>query len=247
MRLLLQSFRDAKPRPLHVWTLQSDSTPKAKETPKARLTALAQLWREEREAYPGWLLPPWTERLQLQRHTEPHLAKVREDLPNAPPKLGGEVLRELVWRCETSLCRYPEWLLQALAEASADPGAHGLDKTARIAVLGALTRAARERRDRAAFDDYRSRLAKEAEEDSDVAAEAAYEACLWARDELDYNKVAEQNIQVHGSDPAWLLRRASLLCALNEYTAAACLVSRLPRRSAETPDPRSPLDLAAIA
>ncbi len=107
--LLLESLRAAEPRPLHVWTRQTRDvhTPRVEGSPSERLVAMAQLWRREREAYPGWLLPPPQERLLLRMDTEPHIRKITEDLPNAPPALRGEVLRELVWRFEISLWGYP--------------------------------------------------------------------------------------------------------------------------------------------
>lgn len=220
MTLFIDSLWAAKPKPDHVWSRhkrqeRKDSIARDAE---AFLPAVARRWREDREEYPGWLVAPYSERMMLEQDTLPHSPELWASLRKANADTRAMVVYELIWRYETAFVPVTEDLAK-FVEETLQQDSTGLTAPQRAEIRVALLRAARRRRDWAAFEGIAGALAQE---NSPRVKEAlAYEHALRCRDELNFVGLAAAIGSVLGDDPAWGIRRAALQCELGQDDKAA--------------------------
>ena len=82
----------------------------------------ASLWREAREAYPGWLIAPKEVRRRIWSRLE-HLAfTIPRCLRDAPPLTRLHVIRELLWQLDTCLMPPPETSVALIRQTIEDLG-----------------------------------------------------------------------------------------------------------------------------
>jgi hypothetical protein len=81
------------------------------------LRKTVEVWRHNRQIYPGWLIAPRSARFHLWRNTEVWISVVLELLPTLEPIERVEVLEELNWRLETCLVPLKAELVPAICEA----------------------------------------------------------------------------------------------------------------------------------
>lgn len=212
--VFLAALKVARPAPAGEWRRSSDAHADA-----VAPADLARSWAEERLAYPGWLLAPASDRGRVRASTLGALGGVRSAWPDTRSQDRGRVAVEAAWRCATSLADLPDWLVDEVPALVAD-GATGLGRAERLSLVIATATHTRRNRDWVAFEERIEAAGRLAQAD-DERAMVAHERCLSARDRLDYAGVAAGLAGVAGPDPAWSLRRASMLAFLREGSRAA--------------------------
>jgi len=236
--LLLQSLHGARPKPVHVWTRKkapSDSEWNSAR-PGTRLIALLSDWQSDRANAPAWLIMPHVERVYVRQELDSIGARALSEMNSLEAAQRGLLAAELAWRLEVSAFGVPEWARPVLEQAVANSG-WLLGINDRLRILFLLGYQAIEERDHATVQRYAEQLDAEAAAEPEAAAAAAYLRGLSARDQFDFKGMAEALTGVNGSDPIWMLRRASLHCELCESKAAARLVrdalNQIARRRAQ--------------
>ncbi len=192
----------------------------------ATFKELAAVWRMEREAYPGWLVCPASDRDRIRLES----SHVEFALRRAGEQLDAQVIYETCWRLDVAFLTPSPWLRSLMGQA-VETSASSLNPRQRCEIAVILLRAAREECDRPSFDHWIEFLRKPGSSDEDLHATSAYESALWARDHLDFDSLATQAKDVKGDDPAWKIKVASLYYGLGEPEAATALVLDALRRS----------------
>src|SRR5581483_3857026 len=238
IKLFLAYLENSKPRPIYDWSANLEVLPRAttqeeierpykdKAYAASLLDMAATTWEAERNRYPGWIVCPSSKRDSLRTATSVVPMPLAEVLDHLPEKRRPRILYELAWRFEVSFWPVPDFLvtpLQGIAAPTANSGLSG-EEHLEVAVL--LLRNAREHSDQSRFDSLLSIIKDVSDPGSDARATAIYQQCLWARDHLDFARLASLLPELTGNDPIWGLRRAALHCDLGEYEDADALVIR---------------------
>lgn len=234
----LDFLASAKPKPAGDWLSEASSPPPtiwsgdpASSTVVAYLKTTIARWRSEREAYPGWLVCPSSDRAIIRRELieARYLGRAVEELPG-PERT--EALYETARRFDWAFLPIDQWLRDALAATvGMDPS--NLNRRQRCEIAAILARTAREQRDRAMFDRSAALLEEYGGSDKDIIAVGAYEKSLWARDNLDYQSLAVMLPTITGEDPAWKIKRAALYWDLGESETADRLAIEAVREARE--------------
>lgn len=181
------------------------------------LVKTTQLLREDRKTYPGWLVCP-------RQYHDPHWTFVGALLkPSVLARLSladrAAALDEFLWRTAIGLQRLSAPLrdaLVAIMQETAPPVEQGL----RLRFALALMREARVREEEADFQKWNAVVENEASADDPTRVDAAYQRCLWHRDQLDMDALAKAVNDLESEEPLWRLRKAGLLSEVGEYTKA---------------------------
>ena len=184
----------------------------------ARLSRLAELWAQDRNTHPGWLLTPARLRFSLLTDSRLFNERLESDVGIASKLVRARILFETVWRWETALLPLPEAVENAVSNMVSRDEDSELSSKQQVFIRTAIVRAARNRRDWAAFDERVRYL--EGLNSSEGDLEALYERCLKARDNLDYEFVAVNSKRIVGNDPIWILRRAALFAEVGDIHSA---------------------------
>lgn len=221
--LFLEHLREKRPPPKTHWKISpEEKTAEDMSRPDGPLDRLAGIWARARTEHPGWLVTPHSIRIEIKRNLAKNYQTLESNLPKASEPTRASVLHEAVWRCETAFLPLPEFLENAISDmvTTDDDGSLSLRK--RCLLRTSIVRAARRRRDWKAFDERIKLLERLG--GSSAEAEALYESCLRALDELDYEFIETHVEDITGQDPVWLLRRAALTAELGDSDAAAKLI-----------------------
>ncbi len=231
-RSALEQFLDflikSKPRPAYEWPIERDKDVRAwaEKSIEARrdplegahyLKLMLNVWRKERDSYPGWVVCPSFERHKIRRGTDLGI-DFKSVLDRLEGIERGKIIYEIAWRFETAFWPLPTWLVDVFARAIDGGKIEGLDQQQHFFLLLVLLKNARENHDQPTFDQRLTALS--AVDDRDAQAATKYEQCLWARDHLDFSKLAQLVDSVQGKDPAWKIRRAALRCELGDMDGA---------------------------
>ena len=195
----------------------------------------ASVWKSDRLSYPGWFVCPAPKRGLLRLGTQ-NSGLRQESLDALTAERRAEVLYELTWRHITAHWPVDAYLAGFLASLlEAPPPTFQLSAQLEIAQL--LLRTARQGGNETAFARWTDFLEANGAMNPEIAAEVAYQRCLWACAKLDQEGVARELPKVTGSDPIWHLRRASLQAEVGDVSTANKLIaeghnelSRLQRR-----------------
>ncbi len=232
--------------------LEQGKPPKAKWSPtsedeimerlpasSSRLADLAQVWKQDRETHPGWLVTPSSLRTSLRHSSSRSVSTILENLDTASKSMKATILYETIWRWETAFWPLPDSVACAASDLVSADEDDSLSLKKKIFLRAAIVRESRHRRDWSTFEERIQFLDKLNDPDADV--EALYERCLKARDELDYNFIVENVERIIGDDPVWFLRRAALTVEVMDSRAAATLIHQAYReiRKRRAQDPRS--------
>lgn len=192
------------------WSREFKDPEKAVEAFRAAL----KIWQTDRRACPDWLVFPSDVRRSL-RHGADTVVNLSLALDTLTEEERRHALLELAWRSDRGAQPVPPWLAErmdviATTEVLAESEPELVRALARV-LLGAA---------RAADDEglFKSRATRfeSLYTPSDLPALVAFERCLFARDQLDFQFVAENANKVDGDDPVWGLRRAALLYWVGE-------------------------------
>lgn len=213
LSIFMEALQDAKPWPRHRWPEPAKGKTRKSEEKKIKL---AEIWEEERAAYPGWVAAPWNARMFLRDvgHDWREYAPAFGKLDEAHKR---RALYEFGWRLDTQLVPLPTVLLQDFA-AAAEVDAAALPLSMRLDIARWLLREAREQGDEEAFQRWDNYL--EQTDDRSTKAWLAWERCLRARDELDLAALEKALPHLVGDDPIWLMRKAALLVVLGREREA---------------------------
>ena len=215
---------------------------RAEPASTAAIRALLEVWKHNRDTYPGWITVPGGKRERMSRNTdgwEPHILRACSEL-DAIGRL--EALDELIWRREMLLDPISSETEQIAEEAisaidcdalTVDGADHsGSDWTvvraAWRAVALALATTARQRFDRERFDQIIEGLSPYLDDEEDVRHRVRYEQCLWALYSADLKGLQEllDSWQMENCDPIWMLRKAAVLVETHRRDDARRLADR---------------------
>ena len=215
----------------------------AGDSDEAAVENTLDLWAHNRRLYPGWLAVPFASSHEMLRVTDKWEGPILDKLPDL--RDGAErlsALRELVWRREILLDRLSvdlaEALEKALGEVDCDQRQGGApertdaewrraEQAWRELALAMVTDArydgAREK-----FDHWIGELADAGDEDSDLQQRLYHERCLWELQRENYDALdellASWEADRREHDPAWLMRKASVLANVGRSDEAKQLV-----------------------
>ncbi len=185
----------------------------------AKLTLLTNIWRDDRERHPGWLVTPYHQRYRARFATQDVLRLLAKELPNVSPAVRAGMVFETVWRLDTLFWSALHGLEEIADMVMSSEEDVALPLEHRTLLNSALIRVARQRRDWSSFEKRVERLNSIHIEDAQCVY--FYEKCLRARDELDYKYISENSHRIDGHDPIWSLRRAALQAEILETKSAA--------------------------
>ena len=196
------------------------------ESKEESVRHILEIWRHNREIYPGWLIAPLevrSSRIAITRQWEPYILRALSSLA-AVDRLNA--IYELVWRHEITLEPLSSQLESAALDtlalidceartvdgvASPEIDWSGVREAYREVALSLVT-AARHRLDEGAFSQRNCTVEQFLGDDSDVGHRISHERCLRAAWGLDFEALDEQlaDWNTENSDPIWMLRKAAL-------------------------------------
>ena len=215
-----------------------DQTTPREQLELVRKTVVA--WAHNRQMYPGWLVfPDGRERAYLRYATDVWERHILNCLPRLDAVERLNAIRELVWRREillepissdlyTETVRVLEVVdcLHRTIDDFVDENAAWSDiREAWREVALALVTAARFRFDHDLFNQRIDALANLANDHPDVGHRIRQEECLWALYSMDFETLQRlvEEWRVEDDDPAWMIRKASMLWEVDLNREAAGL------------------------
>lgn len=227
--------------------LQEASTPmpfSARETEQTE--EIIEIWRAQREEYPGWVVAPREKRERLVSDTEHWIYPVLNVADNMSPQEGIHLLYELNWRLERALVplfanwigRFESILKRVNPYPSVITDADSADVTPVqieyreldwsllaerwVELAFALVRVAREDQNEASFRRWMDRVKQVADRKPRWRARALYEECQYHlfRGDLDGLRGQLDEWSEELDEPGWDLKRAALFAELGRIHEA---------------------------
>ncbi len=217
----------------------------------AHLRRAAELWREQRLNYPGWIVTPRSNREALWAWTERWVDPTFETVKSLKKYEALLVLRELCWRIRRSM--FPFFINQVdiiskLLEA-VNPFPENLDLANSEVVRGkpeystlpwtrleeawlelafVIVQEAREDLDQSRFDIWMSRLEKVLSANSHLYNRWCHERCLMSLYKLNQEELKQRLSQWQSmeDDPTWLLRKSAFFAELGDFDKAEELAEK---------------------
>lgn len=235
IEMFLKALLDQRPKPHHKWEPTSLVRQQMTSEDHSRLfkdhTHAASLLerqtetlRQDREAYPGWLICPPELRWRIQ-------TQISDPYPNASniaclePDSRAKLLYEIAWQHVITFKPVASWLATELANIADPTTPCAITKRQQLEVALLLLITARRNDSLSEFTKWAALLKKHALHLPDCSAEIAYQQALMARDHFDYPRIESVVEKVVGEDPVWKLKQASLLAELGRFDEGERLVS----------------------
>ena len=212
------------------------------EPPAAAIKRITEIWKHNRQMYPGWLAVPDVKHLLLTMSTDPWGSKILQSLEALTPIDKLLALRELVWREEMLLIPMHPHLETAIEEVlnSVDSQRQVIDgevqpdtdwtsiREAWRNTAVALVTAARFRFDRTAFQLRMESLLPFQDEDPEIGHRVSHEQCLWAILDSDLQSLNRSlsEWQIENCDPIWIMRKSAILWETGHAAEAAELLEQ---------------------
>ena len=212
------------------------------EPPAAAIKKITEIWKHNRQMYPGWLAVPDVKHLLLTMSTDPWGSKILQSLEALTPIDKLLALRELVWRVEMLLIPMHPHLESAIEEVlnSVDSQHQVIDgeeqpdtdwtsiREAWRNTAAALVTAARYRFDRTAFQVRMESLLPFQDEDPEIGHRVRHEQCLWAILDSDLQSLNRtlSEWQTENCDPLWIMRKSAILWEAGHAAEAAALLEQ---------------------
>ena len=212
---------------------------------KNELSKIKILWKEQREAYPGWVVLPNDNRERLWQYTDYWINPILISLDELAAPESLSLLYELNWRLEKCLLPIPgeqavEKYRQTLARFNPFPTFIGNesefqpnDEVGRNLSWGtisrewtelmfALMRNARERFKDPTFEEYVEKLREIARQDDNWQAQWFYERCLFALFRFNHEEARKILLEWDENlgDFFWRVKRAAIIAEIGEIEAA---------------------------
>ena len=197
------------------------------------LASQLETLREDRKSYPGWLVCPPSLRSSLVGQVSTPFPNP-ENLAALAPDDRASLLYEIAWRHSTALEYIQPWLVDALFEVAQQDQPCGISERQQAEIALALLNNTRwllpedEEQQHTVDQRVQALIAivdKHALYLPDRIAEVAYHQALSAREQLDYDRLAELVDKISGEDPVWRLRKAALLMDLGRADEAGKLLA----------------------
>ena len=201
-----------------------------------RVKETLAVWSHNRHLYPGWLTAPAGARPLIHQLTDQWEPLILTALPKLAPLQQLSAVRELVWRREIVLDPISDRLTQAAeqvlqtfdCQARTVNGRVGTNidwsevREAWRSIAQVLVTVARHDFNREAFDRRIDTLSPFRNDDPDVTQRIHHERCLWAIYSMDFPTLEGllKDWRTEDCDPAWMLRKTSLLLETNRIEAA---------------------------
>ena len=178
-------------------------------------------WKADRKAFPGWLITPFKERLELFHNSEidSFTEVMISALSNTERK---SLLSELAWRQHKMLRPLSDFILQQIVELVDRPEGFGIfPQEIREEVFQVVLQSLYENSGREKFLEF-AKTFYDREVDPNLLAFIRYYQCIDAYRRLDFDYVAEHvdKISEQNSDPIWLVRKAGLLLGIGNSDQA---------------------------
>ena len=202
---------------------------------------LTQIWRHNRQMYPGWLTVPYSKRGRMDWTTGEWGRRILLSLPSLTPIERLNAIRELVWRGEILLVpMHPDFetaieetlnLIDCQKRTISSEDAQVEDwaaiREAWRNTAVALVTAARYRSDRAAFENWLKRLGQFQDEDPDLRHRIRHEQCLWATYDMEFKLLDDllTDWKTENCDPVWMMRKCALLWETGRDSEAEMLLN----------------------
>ena len=217
-----------------------------------RVIEILDIWKRNRQLYPGWLFLPAGEREMFSRGTDSWERHILAALPSLSTVRRLNAVHELVWRRKI--------LLQPLSAATESAAAEVLtsidcqNRTIQGVtdpqldwaavremwrdVALALVTTARLRFDTALFDNRTTLLEAFVDDHPDVYHHLHQERCLRAMYAVDFEALAHllEDWDARDCDPIWMVRKAALLSEVNRNDEARELVEKALSEIRSIPD-----------
>lgn len=215
LEYFFDALQDLRPPSPFAWNISTENfgvSHDAPEDQKPTREQIAKAWAIEREAYPGWICCPQSERLRL-RNAWPILRKARES-----DQVELHFATERIWRDRIG----GGWLhSQDLTNADQfyDSASHCLSPSTCIELCASAAAECRRFQQWDSWDRWISRLALITA--SEAKLHLAYEKGLRALLDWDDDGVLNAANALKSDKPIWIMRRAGLLSTLFLYKEAA--------------------------
>lgn len=183
--------------------------------------------KADRQSYPGWLVAPPLVRSRLENQISdpyPTAAALAELHANSR----AELLYEISWRYGVSQRPLSPWMVEELLAICNPDIPCSLSKRQQLEIAVHLLKHTRQMDADSETQAIRARLeqsiTKHRQHWPEATAELAYQKALAASERLRYGEVEPLLSDIDGRDPAWKLRRASLLAELGRFDEGEALV-----------------------
>lgn len=216
LELFFDALVAAKPKSPFVWQMVANRHAVSHDAPeerKATREQMADVWSQERHAYPGWLIGPHEEIIHIFADGSPEL--------QSEPETSESHLRfamEQIWRHKCA----GVWLYrsdQMEADAHYEDAHEKLAVEDRVELCATIAAEWRRLQDWDAWQRWMDRLA--AIGDPKAKLHFAYETAQKAILDWDDEGVLQASRSLKCEEPIWMMRRARLLTNLHEHRQAA--------------------------
>lgn len=224
-RLILDALLALRPKLPHEWKprhLPSSVRQGSGQAEQVELKATILHWQIERRSYPGWLVCPGSKRAILRHATVIPRADLLAAIDVAD---AAAAMVEWCWRHQTALWPIHPSFLASLRRFADPIASTSLTIEDRILVATTLLTHARAEGDTGLVAEMTEFLEAHCSAGSDALSELRYQQALQALNDLDFPRVEALARDLTGPDPAWLLRRASFLSAVGDFSGAHTLIS----------------------
>lgn len=215
LELFFEALTASKPRSPFEWNITFDrfsDSLSAKEEEKPSRANVATAWSNDRRAYPGWIVGPFSQ-THLLRYGFPSLRKADEQ-----PEAHLRFAMERIWRHRTAgIWLNPQDVQDA--DIHFEDAEKLLSKQERILICSSI---AAEWRRYQKWEDWKrwmSRLEKIGSQDA--VFYHAYETGQRALLDWDDDAVLKASVELKSDQPIWMMRRAGLLATLFRHREAA--------------------------
>lgn len=223
MNIFLRYLLHAKPTVKSEWSISMNHDQvwqEVNQTRQVNIKTLLQVWKHDREAYPGWILAPYSQRKAI-KSTIIHPEQI-VDFSKLDSTLRAKFLYEFVWRNSTALQPLSEEIAKQIKDLVESDGDVSLSTAKKIALRASIVQASRYEQDWKEFDERITLLEKVGVREAQV--EACYQRCLKALSNFDYGFIADHEEEIKGNDPIWKLRRSRLLAEIGDTEKAETLL-----------------------
>ena len=215
LELFFDALTAAKPKSPFKWqkvAYRHAVSHDAPEEKKVSRKQMANLWSQDRQAYPGWLVGPSNETRNLaglfpKLHSKPETSESRL-----------RFAMERIWRhkCAGVWLHCPDL---AEADASYNDASEKLAVEDRVELCATIAAEWRRSQNWDAWERWMARLA--AIDDSTAELHVSYEKAQKAILDWDDDAVLKASQSLKCEKPIWMMRRAGLLATLHEHRQAA--------------------------
>lgn len=191
-----------------------------------QVTDVIEVWRHNRQLYPGWLIAPSDQRRAVWDTTVRWIDPILKSLAEMPRPEATEALYELNWRYELALVPLRFDLAESLIAFTSRLVAVVDQLSARereclFALAFATVRHAREEGDDAQFEHWASWIDRSVGVQGNERVRLIYEKALWCRSRFDLDALEEcLTSWVDEGDPFWLVRKSGLLAEIGKHDEA---------------------------